>query len=110
MQEIRTAAEASRVIFIQTVTFTLIKSNPTRSNVLAMLIALSAVSAFLLLFAPGRSAAAEATAGDTVTIPLGGKGKGLRVKGARVTALKPAKDSRRVSRDSSFGCNGPAAQ
>lgn len=70
--------------------FTESKSNPTRFNYLA-LVALSAIAVLLFLASPSKSSAADATAGDTVTIPLGGKGKGLRVKGARVTAVKPAK-------------------
>lgn len=69
--------------------FTESKSNPTRSNYLT-LIALSAIAVLLFLAWPGKASAAEATAGDTVTIPLGGKGKGLRAKGARVTPVSPA--------------------
>lgn len=54
---------------------------------------LTAVAALLAVLAPAAQAA-DPTAGDSVTIPLGKKGSGLRVKGVKFRAIKPAKVSR----------------
>jgi hypothetical protein len=40
---------------------------------------------------PLGASAADATAGDSVVLPLGKKGAGLRVKGVKLSAIKPAK-------------------
>src|SRR5688572_19735105 len=54
------------------------------------LIIMITLCASAVLFAPTASAA-DPTAGDKVVIPLGKKGKGLRVKGVKIRAIKPAK-------------------
>lgn len=64
------------------------------ARTLAVVVAALITAVALIAIAPSRANAVEATSDSVVEIPLGATGKGLRVKGVKLTALSPAKISK----------------
>lgn len=74
----------------------LTETNPhsSRLNLRAQLLAIGAAAVFIFVATcalAGSAGAVPASDGDTLSIPLGKKGSGLRVRGVKIVATSPAK-------------------